>query len=406
MNKFIVAMTAGFAIIAGAIFIVLSQQNNSYETAISNSEGQTVHFNAWGGSPAINDYIAWVGSRLKEEHGIKLVHVKLTDTGEAVGRILAEKTAGRTTDGSVDLIWVNGENFASLKRNGLLRDDRWAFDLPSWKYTDVSASPGLLSDFGTPTDGLESPWGRAQLVFAYDQAVTANPPKSALALKDWIIENPGRFSFPQPNDYTGTAFLKQVMLELAEDPSVFNAPAELADTDAAMAPLWAWLEAVNSSLWQGGKNYPKNNIHLAQLLGDGEIEIAMAYNPAEFSNHIKEDVLPNTVRTYIHQGGTLANTHYVAIPFNATAPEAAIITADFLLSPEAQIRKANSDIWGDPTVLSISRLDDDDRDAFNALPRGIATLSEAELSASLPEPHPSWVSVIEEGWKQRYLSAN
>ena len=226
MNKFILAATAGLAIIAGVIFVSLNSNKNSYEVAISKGEGQTVHFNAWGGSPAINDYIAWVGSRLKEDHGIKLVHVKLTDTGEAVGRILAEKTAGRTTNGSVDLIWVNGENFASLKRNGLLRKDQWAFDLPSWKYTDVAALPALVSDFGTPTDGLESPWGRAQLVFAYDQAVTASPPTSAAALKDWIIANPGRFSFPQPNDFTGTAFLKQIMLEFAEDPSVFSAPAD------------------------------------------------------------------------------------------------------------------------------------------------------------------------------------
>ena len=41
------------------------------------------------------------------------------------------------------LIWVNGENFASLKRNGLLRDDAWAFDLPSWQYTTLTHYPLL-----------------------------------------------------------------------------------------------------------------------------------------------------------------------------------------------------------------------------------------------------------------------
>ena len=366
--------------------------------------GQTVHFNAWGGSDNINDYIIWAGKRLKEEHGINLVHVKLTDTATAVSRVLAEKTVNRTTDGSIDMLWVNGENFANMKKNGLLRNDAWAFDLPSWQYTDAQALPALVMDFGVPTEGLESPWGRAQLVFAYDTAIVNTPPKSALALKDWVKKNPGRFTYPSPPDFTGTSFLKQIAIELTEDRSVFAQPADQVDTAAVLAPLWAWLDAVHPSLWQGGRNFPKNYTNLAQLLGDGEINIAMAFNPAKFSNDIVNGALPDTIRTYIHDQGTLANVHYLAIPFNASSPEAAMIVADFMLSPEAQIRKANSDIWGDPTVLSMAKLSSKDQAAFAALPRGIATLSDAELNRSLPEPHPSWVAVIEDAWAKRYLN--
>lgn len=406
MNRVVFVAAVVVILISGFIFFSIRDSKNSYDVAIGTASGQTVNFNAWGGSPAVNNYIAWADKRLKEDHGINLVHVKLTDTGEAVGRILAEKTAGRSTDGSVDLIWVNGENFASLKREGLLLDRPWAFDLPSWKYTDTSALPALINDFGTPTDGLESPWGRAQLVFAYDQAITPNPPTSAQALRQWIKENPGRFTYPQVPDFTGTAFLKQIMTELAEDPSVFSRDVSEVDAEAALEPLWAWLEDVTPHLWQGGKNYPKNYTNLSQLLGDGEIEIAFAYNPSKFSSDIKEGNLPNTVRSYVHDGGTLANVHYVAIPFNSASPEAAIITADFLLSPEAQIRKANPDIWGDPTVLSIAKLEQADQKAMNKLPRGVATLSEDKLSMSLPEPHPSWIKVLEDGWQKRYLSGN
>ena len=372
--------------------------------AATDGKGQTVHFNAWGGSPVINDYIIWAGQRLKDDHGITLVHVKLTDTATAVSRILAEKTVGRDEGGSVDLIWVNGENFATMKSSGLLRKEGWAFDLPSWQYTDAQALPALVTDFGVPTDGLESPWGRAQLVFAYDTAVMAQPPSSAHALKEWIISNPGRFSYPLPPDFTGTSFLKQIALELAVDRTVFAKPVDQVNADQALAPLWDWLDQVHPSLWQGGRNFPKNYTNLAQLLGDGEINIAMAFNPAKFSNDIKTGALPDSIRTYIHDSGTLANVHYLAIPFNASSPEAAKIVADFMLSPEAQVRKANSDIWGDPTVLSIPKLSPEDQAAFAALPRGVATLSEEELGKSLPEPHPSWVAVIEAEWAQRYLN--
>lgn len=403
MNKYIAGLAVLVVIAAVAIAYYVKQDGAAFKRAATNASGQTVHFNAWGGSDVVNDYISWAGERLKEDHGITLVHVKLTDTADAVSRILAEKAAGRDQDGSVDLIWVNGENFASLKREGLLRQDAWAFNLPSWRYTDANALPALVTDFGNPTDGLESPWGRAQMVFAYDKEIVATPPQSALALRDWIAANPGRFTFPQPPDFTGTSFLKQVAIELSDDRTVFAQEASGVDADAALAPLWAWLDDVTPSLWQNGRNYPKNYTNLAQLLADGEINIAMAFNPAKFSNDIKAGILPDTVRTYIHEGGTLANVHYVAIPFNAKSPEGAMIVANFLLSPEAQIRKANSDIWGDPTVLSMAKLSANDRASFEALPRGVATLSEAELAQSLPEPHPSWVEVIEKGWAERYL---
>ena len=391
-----------------ATLLVRPATADSFEALVEQADGQTVYFNAWGGSPTVNAYIAWAGDQLKARYGLTLVHVKLTDTADAVARILAEKTAGKTTGGSVDLVWVNGENFASLKRQNLLRDDAWAFALPSFAYTDAAALPAIISDFATPTDGLESPWGRAQLVFGYDTAYVPRPPRSAAALADWIKQdgNKGRFTFPLPPDFTGTSFLKQIALEVAPDRSVFYAPApgDKAAQDAALAPLWAWLDDVRPYLWREGRHYPANYTDMVRMLGDGEVAIAMAFNPAKFSNDISQGVLPDTVRTYIHEGGTLANVHFVAIPFNANASEGARVVADFLLSPAAQLRKANPEIWGDPTVLSMARLPADDAAAFAALPRGLATLSDAELGISLGEPHPSWVAVLERGWAERYAA--
>ena len=141
------------------------------------------------------------------------------------------------------------------------------------------------------------PWGRAQLVFAYDSRYAETPPRSAAALAKWIGANPGRFSYPQPPDFTGTSFLKQIALELAPDKSVFMMPAETADKDAALGPLWQWLETVHPDLWRGGTSYPANYTDMVQLLGDGELSFAMAFNPAEFSNGIASGVLPETVRS-------------------------------------------------------------------------------------------------------------
>ena len=375
---------------------------SDWDDVLAQGKGKTVFFNAWGGDSNINAFIEWAGDRLAEAHDIKLKHVKLTDTASAVSRILAEQAAGRDSDGSIDILWVNGENFAAMKRAGLLQDSSWVFALPSWHYTDEEKLPAITSDFAEPTEGKEAPWGRAQLVFAYDSAVLAQPPRSAEALGAHIIKNPGRFTFPQPPDFVGVSFLKQLLIELTDTDPALYAPVDAADFDSVTAPLWDWLEAAKPNLWRSGQNYPSNYPNLRRLLADGEVDIAVSFNPADASAAIEAGELPITTRTYIHEGGTLANVHFLAIPYNAKSPAAAKIVANFMLSPEAQLHKANPVIWGDPTVLSLEALSPAQQAAFEALPRGVATLSPAELDLTLAEPHPSWVSALEVEWRHRF----
>ena len=382
----------------------ISANADSFNDLQNASKGQTVYFNAWGGDAKINSYISWAGQTLSNRYDITLVHVKLTDTASAVSRILSEKVAGRVSDGSIDLLWVNGENFAAMKSAGLLQDKPWVTSLPNWRYTDSEALPAILSDFAEPTDGKESPWGRAQLVFFYDRARLANPPKSAAALADYIAKNPGRFTFPQPPDFIGMSFLKQILIEVSKTNPALYQPVDNANFETVTAPLWRWLDKAKPNLWRAGNVYPANYPVLRQLLGDGEIDIAIAFNPAEASAAISRGELPTSVRTYIHDSGTLANVHFLAIPFNAAAPKAAKLVANFMLSPEAQVKKADPAIWGDPTVLSMQNLSDAQRIAFEKIPRGIATLSDADLSRTLAEPHPSWVPRLEAAWIKRYAS--
>ena len=135
---------------------------------------------------------------------------------------------------------------------------------------------------------------------------------------------------------------------------------------------------------------------------DREVGIAMAFNPAEASSAIAAGELPDTVRTFTLEGGTLANTHFVAVPYNAAAREGAMVVADFLMSPVAQAHKQDPRVWGDFTVLDVAKLSAADKAVFAELPLGVATLSPAELGAALPEPHPSWSGWLEAEWERRY----
>ncbi len=145
---------------------------NRIEQAAS---GQTVYFNAWGGSENINAYLQWVSSEMQSRYRVTVVQVKLDDTASAVAKVIAEKASGKNEGGSVDLIWINGENFVSMKQKNLLLTPGWATALPNWRYVDSENQPTILTDFTEPTEGLESPWGGAKMVFFYDSAQPMHP---------------------------------------------------------------------------------------------------------------------------------------------------------------------------------------------------------------------------------------
>lgn len=364
------------------------------------AEGQTVYFHAWGGDENINDYIQWAIARVADDYGVDVQHIKNV-APNAVNQILSEKTAGNDNNGAVDLMWLNGENFANMKANGLLYG-AFTHLLPNYQYVDTENKATTLFDFTTPVDNLEAPWGMAQLVFMHDSAAVAQPPASAEALLEFAGANPGRFTYPAPPAFHGTTFVKQVLLELTDDQDALYKPVSLADFDAITEPLWDYLDRLHPLMWRKGQVFTDGAPRMKQLLNDGEILISMSFNPFEASNAIANGELPETVRTHIHEAGTIANTHFVGIPYNSGSPEGAMVFANFLMSPEAQARKANTDIWGDPTVLAMDKLSPADRARFDDLPTSPATLSNSQLANVILEPHASWVEAIEQAWLERY----
>lgn len=374
---------------------------SEWSVVTEQAKGQTVYWNAWGGGAEINNYIQWVSQSIGERYDIKLQHVKLQDTTEAVNRVLAEKAAGRDEDGSVDLIWINGENFAKMKENGLLYGP-FTTKLPNFTLVDFENKPTTLVDFTIPVEGLEVPWGMAKLNFPYNAERITNPPQDVEELLAWCQANPGRFTYPTPPDFLGSTFLQQLLLELLEDPTVLERSISDAEFQTFSQPLWNFLEQLHPQLWRQGETFPANGPALRQLLDDGQVDIALSFNPADTSAAIASGLLPTNTRTFVLRQGTIGNTHFVAIPYNAAHREGAMLVANFLLSPEAQAHKQNPDVWGDSTVLAMNKLSPEQRALFEQLPRGIATLPPDKLGPTQPNPHPDWRVKIDAEWQRRY----
>lgn len=389
------------ALLASTVPLSLRAEEAGWEAILAEARGQTVYWHAWGGDPKINDFISWIGAEAEARHGVRLEHVKLASTADAVSRVLGERDAGIDAGGAVDLIWINGENFAAMKAEGLLHGP-FAEDLPNWPLVDVAGKPAVVTDFTLPTEGYESPWAMAQLVFEYDSARLPEPPRSLAALKDWIASNPGRFTYPQPPDYLGTTFLKQVAYGTLSDPSVMQKPVDEATYAATVAPIWAFLDEITPNLWRAGKAYPQNEPALGQLLADAEIDIGFAFNPGRASAEIAAGTLPDSIRTFTLVGGTIGNASFVAIPFNARHQAGAKVVANLILSPEVQARAQDPSVLGFQTVLNLEALPQEERARFDALELGVATLSPADLGPALLEPHASWMVRISQDWIERY----
>jgi putative thiamine transport system substrate-binding protein len=357
------------------------------------AKGQEVYFNAWAGAENINAYIAWVGEHVKAHYGVTLNHVKITDTAEVVKRVRDEVAAGKT-DGSVDLVWINGENFRVMKTEKLLFGP-FSETLPNYALVDVVGKPTTKQDFTEAVDGLESPWGMAQFTFFGDGAKIAKPPRSMVELAAFAKANPGRVTYPAPPDFHGTTFLKQVLEEITPDHKVF-AQATTPSVFAELAKPWlAFLDDIRPALWREGKQYPKSQAEITQMVADGELLIGLTFNPNEPANLVAAGTLPASTIAWQHASGTIGNSHFVAIPVNAKAKAGAQIVANFLLSAEAQARKNDLQIWGDPTVLDIAKLSGDDAKQFaNVAAPGSVSMS----GPTLVEPHGSFVPLIEATW--------
>lgn len=361
------------------------------------ARGQTVYFNAWAGSDTINAYIKWAGDEVFKRYGVTLTHVKIADAAETVRRVRDEVAAGKA-DGSTDLIWINGENFRAMKQGKLLFGP-FAESLPNFRFVDVEGKPTVLKDFTEPVEGLESPWGMAQLTFFGDGAKVAKPPRSMVELLDFAKANPGRVSYTAPPDFYGTTFLKQVLVETVDDALVLANEATADDFKTLAVPAFAFLDTLHPYLWREGKQFPPAQAQLTQMTADGELLIGITFNPNEPANLVAAGRLPPSTIAWQHAKGTIGNTHFVAIPINSRAKEGAEVIANFLLSPVAQLRKQQLDVWGDPTVLAVSKLPPDIARKFTKNP---AAGSVTFPGPALTEPHASIVAHIEAAWVERY----
>ena len=379
-----------------------SGQAGRWKDVLTQAEGQTVDLWMYGGDRQGNAYVDEVLTPAAARMGVTLRRVPIADTADALNRVLSELQAGNDQEGSVDLVWVNGENFRSGQQAGAWLCG-WTGQLPNMRYTDPDDAL-LTSDFGAAVEGCEAPWHKAQFVLAYDSADVTEPPRTMQELFDWIEEHPGRFTYPAPPDFTGSAFVRQALYGVAAPDAVSGGYDEAASQEVA-APLWEQLSELAPSLWRGGSTYPRDLAQLEELYAGDQIDFTMTYGPATLDDLVDDGVFPKATRVLELEEGTLGNASFLAIPTNAEHQSGAKVVADLALSPQQQLAKARPEVWGQYTVLDQDLLPDEVRRGFKDLPASTVVPPFEQLSReALPELSADWVAPLEDGWRSGVLS--
>jgi putative spermidine/putrescine transport system substrate-binding protein len=355
---------------------------SGWDGILAGARGQMVRWWMFGGDQRINAYVDGQVAPEGAKLGVTLQRVPVADTADAVQRVLAERRAGKTSGGAVDLIWINGENFAAGKQAGLWLQG-WVPRLPNIRNVDLQ-DPAIARDLGVPIDGQEAPWSGAAFVFAADQARTPSPPRTFPELLAYARAHPGRVTYPAPPDFTGSAFVRQVVQRLG----------------SRQAGL-AFLKALKPHQWRGGQAFPKSEAELNELFSGGQVDLAMSYDPSFVANAVRKGQFPASTRPFLIGGGALVNTSYVAIPANAAHREGAMVVTNLLLDPRLQATKADPDVVGLPTVLDLDRLPAAERRWFQPVSDNPYLLP--SFGRPLPELSADQVAPIERQWLREIL---
>jgi len=400
-------------------------ESTNFATIQNKAMTSSLNFYTW--SPEGTSPRKWIDQNLipemQDKFGITVNRIDAVYEGcdlapmAVVCTVDEEIKAGKTeTGGSVDMIWINGANFAKMKELGFLYGP-FATILPSSANFDFTDS-AINLDKGVSIDGLEMPYNTAQSVFIHNEIQVPNPPKTIPDLVAWIKANPGRFTYANPNkDFMSAALIRHFFYHYAGDGFQGGSKSDLqgpfnAEIYNARAPaVWAILNEIEPSLYQrnGNPYYPDAHDDIRPLTGNETVWIDFSFQHTEASTRIQTDNSPWPVhmQAYTMNDGTIADTNYLAIPINAQNKEAALTAVNYMSSAASMFTRATPEIWGalqafDPSAAEIKEWDV----AFNYINRHEATPTVEELAAArTTDLHIDYVNKINEDWVTNVLNA-
>ncbi len=384
---------------------------DSVQTRAKTEGGVNLYY--WGGSDPLNIWMDQVVAPDLAELGVTLNPVRITGTKDAIDLVLAERGAGKGLGaGSVDAIWVNGENFATLKRQNALFGG-FADKLPNsghFEWDEADARSLLnLRDFGVTTDAAEVPWSGEQYVCSLnsDRVERGEAPATFAELATYLETHPGKFTYVKPPHWLGNTFVQAALYAHNPDgtggAAFQNTLAELgvAELTRLIQPGFEYLKNIEPLLLgaQGGNiRYPEDGAALSGLFLNGEIDFACQFGLYAVATGLADGSMPEGAEAFVFpQGNMIKNKNYLVIPSNAPNPAAALVLANYMASVAAQASKLQ--YTGMPAGIDPWTLTPEEAKIVTAAAPDLIGVTQAELDANTaPDTNATLVDVIEAVW--------
>jgi len=372
----------------------------NFDNILEEAKGSTVSFYGWGGDEYRNKWLdQTVAPILKEKYDITLEVVGM-DIDNILSKLSGEKQAG-LKEGTIDMIWINGENFYSAKENDLLFGP-FSEQLPNFKkYIDIE-DPEVKYDFGFPIEGYEAPYNKAQMVFINDASITKETPRDATEFMDYAKKYKGKVTYPASNDFIGSAFIRTLIYDILGHEQFLNIEADKEIIKKTIEPALDYLRELNKYLWNQGKTFPSTSGEVNNMFEDGELVMTMDYMPFAAALAIEKGIYNPTVQTFLFEKGTVGNTNYIAISSNSPNKAAAMVAINEILSAEVQATQLEE--LKSLSVISYDKLTTEEIARFENINIGEGILTQDELfQKRLPEMPANVIPIIEEIWLEEVV---
>lgn len=272
--------------------------------------------------------------KMKEAHGID-VSPSVFLSAEALARAIAQKDSP-----TISMFTLDQGPWAQGKAAGI------------WEKLDGSKIPSLANVY----QGYSDPEGYGSSMLVYmlglltdEEAIQKNNiPQPTSFFDMWKPEFKKRISIPQFSSTFAFAILSQVKTLLGDTSDNY---------DAAFAKL--------KELRPNIRTFTGGSGQMLQLIQ--QREIWLTYGPQNLANQAKKANLPVDWR--LPSEGSVAMTHYVAVPKNAPDMEGTNLLVEMMLAPAFQKDMAQRGGWGPINTKTV--LDDDFAKKFPITPDAI-----------------------------------
>lgn len=379
---------------------------NSYKTALKEAKGKTVTFYGYGGSDTQNRWVDDVVTPMMKAKGIKVKRVPM-NIEDILKKLTNEKEANKKT-GNIDVVWINGENFYTAKKLSLLSGGLNNALIPNMKTYISGSDPDAKTDMGTKINSMEVPFGNAQLVMIGSQKMFAGDyPTSSEKLLSWAKENPGKLTYVAPPDFTGSAFIRNIIYETVGFDAINKAPATKAGVYKVIKPSLDYLNELKPYLWQEGKTYPKTSAQMDKMFADHQIAMTFSYNQMYAATQRADGKFTADAQTFVFDKGTVGNYSYLAVPKTSDNKAAAAVLINTMLSKEAQTQRLKAKYGSAIPPYSGGKVPENITNELNETAEANNTLAMDELSKKrLPEVSAKKIPIIEDLWKEHVLNAD